>query len=67
MESLRKFLKNNKKVEIFLTTEGNVYEGKGSEILKQLSDDELEERVYSENKDLMSGVLEVFSYTYDKD
>lgn len=67
MESLRKFLKNNKKVEIFLTTEENVYEGKGAEILKQLSDNELEERVYSENKDLMSGVLEVFSYTYDKD
>lgn len=61
MESLRKFLKNNKNIEIFLTTENNTYEGKGKDILKQLTNDELSERVYSSGKDIMSGVLEVYS------
>ena len=43
MESLRKFLKNNKNVEIFLTTENNTYEGKGKDILKEITKDEFDE------------------------
>ena len=66
MESLRKFLKNNKNLEIFLTTENNTYEGKGKDILKKITKDEFDERVYSSSKDLMSGMLEVFSYVYDE-
>lgn len=65
MESLRKYLKRKKNTQITVTTLENIYTGTGKEISKKASNKELLEIVTSEEYELFTEDIYVYTDSVD--